>query len=103
MLIIYFIGRQVNLHPLPSAYTFKMETFYAFFKEILEYKTNVERLFLSKRELVATSQADLQFRRTTEKFNIPDPAAKGKVPLHPLRHTLAAQCIAAAMPSAQAR
>lgn len=66
-------------------------------KEILECKASDEHLFLNHGKLLTTSQVNLQFQRTVEKYGILDPTVKGKVSLHSLRHTFATRCIEAGM------
>ena len=66
-------------------------------REIMECKASDEHLFLNRCKLINTSQVNLQFQRTVEKYGILDPTVKGKVSLHSLRHTFATRCIEAGM------
>lgn len=56
-------------------------------------------LFQKNGKLITTNQVNNQFQRVIKKYNILDPAIKGKVSLHSLRHTYATRCIESGMPA----
>lgn len=82
--------------PLPDAAVKLLKTYLE-----NEYKPNRDNLLFwdwKKDKVVSTSQINLQFARTLEKYGVIDREQHGKVSLHSLRHTYATRCIEAGMP-----
>lgn len=82
--------------PLPDAAVNLLKTYID-----NDYKPNRNNLLFwdwKKDKVVTTSQINLQFARTCEKYGIIDGTQQGKVSLHSLRHTYATRCIEAGMP-----
>ena len=82
--------------PLPDAAVKLLKTYFE-----NEYKPNRDNLLFwdwKKDKVVSTSQINLQFARTLEKYGVIDREQHGKVSLHSLRHTYATRCIEAGMP-----
>lgn len=73
------------------------ETVMPLVKEILQCAEDSEYLFIYKGKHITTSQVNMEFKRTLEKYGIVDSKVQGKVSLHSLRHTYATRCIEAGM------
>lgn len=66
-------------------------------EEILQCAEDSEYLFIYRGKHITTSQVNMEFKRTLEKYGIVDSKVQGKVSLHSLRHTYATRCIEAGM------
>lgn len=66
-------------------------------EEILQCAEDSEYLFIYRGKHITTSQVNMEFKRTLERYGIVDSKVKGKVSLHSLRHTYATRCIEAGM------
>ena len=73
------------------------ETVMPLVKEILQCAEDSEYLFIYRGKHITTSQVNMEFKRTLEKYGIVDSKVQGKVSLHSLRHTYATRCIEAGM------
>ena len=73
------------------------ETALPLVKEILQCAEDSEYLFIYRGKHITTSQVNMEFKRTLERYGIVDSKVKVKVSLHSLRHTYATRCIEAGM------
>ena len=73
------------------------ETAMPLVEEILQCAEDSEYLFIYRGKHITTSQVNMEFKRTLEKYGIVDIKVQGKVSLHSLRHTYATRCIEAGM------